>query len=242
MLVPLRPEPTTKEILRVPDMCRRVRDGPLTTVTVMLVSDAHRMVFVHVQKTGGVTVGQVLEEAIPDVRRWPAKGVKHATLAQALEAEPALGDYWSFAIVRNPWSRLVSWWAMVQRFKGLAADGVEHAQARFDNNAFLRTARDYPDFETFVVTGSQELGRLRIPQVDYVTTASGRTCDFIGRTESLRADVEHVFDHLGLPFPGELPHRNRSAHGHYRDYYSDRTRDLVGELFAPDIAAFGYSF
>lgn len=207
----------------------------------MLVSDAHRMVFVHVQKTGGVTVGQVLEESVDDLRRWPEKGVKHATLAQALEGEPALAAYWTFAIVRNPWSRLVSWWAMVQRFKGLAAEGVAHAEARFENNTFLRTARDYPDFATFVSQGTEELPRLRVPQVDYLR-APGRECDFVGRTESLRADVAQVFDHLGLRLPAELPHRNRSAHGHYRDYYDDRTQRIVAELFAPDLEAFGYTF
>jgi len=207
----------------------------------MLISDTHRMVFVHVQKTGGVTVGQVLEEAVPDVRRWPERGIKHATLAQLIDAEPELAAYWTFGFVRNPWSRLVSWWAMVERFDELARQGVERAQARFDNNAFLRTSREYVDFETFVMEGPAELDCLRTPQLTYLTSEA-KTIDFVGRTESFQADLQHVFDHLGLTFPAELPHRNRSPHAHYTTYFSPKSRDRVAELFAPDIEAFGYEF
>ncbi|MEO5851735.1 MAG: sulfotransferase family 2 domain-containing protein [Nocardioides sp.] len=207
----------------------------------MLISDTHQLVFVHVQKTGGVTVGQVLEEAVPDVRRWPERGVKHATLSQLLDAEPAYASYWTFAFVRNPWSRLVSWWSMVERFDELARQGVERAQARFDNNAFLRTSREYADFEAFVMQGPEELERLRTPQLTYLSSDK-KTVDFVGRTESFRADLGHVFDHLGVAFPSELPHRNKSPHAHYTTYYSAASRERVAALFAPDIEAFGYEF
>ncbi len=207
----------------------------------MLISDAHRMVFVHVQKTGGVTVGQVLEEAVPDLRRWPERGIKHATLHQLIETEPDLAAYWTFGFVRNPWSRLVSWWSMVERFDELARRGVERAQARFDNNAFLRTSREFADFESFVMRGPDELERLRTPQVTYLTSEA-KAIDFVGRTETFRADLESAFAHLGLELPAELPHRNQSPHAHYTTYYSDASRQRVAELFAPDIEAFGYEF
>jgi hypothetical protein len=213
----------------------------LTRVAGMLVSDAHRMVFVHVQKTGGVTVGKVLEEVVDDLRQVPPKGIKHSTLAQGLDQEPGLASYWTFGFVRNPWSRLVSWWAMVRRFAELADGGHEPARARFARNHFLRTARAYPDFETFVLRGSEELERLRTPQVDYLR-AGAREADFVGRTESLKADLAKAMAHLGLPMPEELPHTNRSPHAHYSTYYTDASRQRVAQLFAPDIEAYGYEF
>lgn len=207
----------------------------------MLVSDAHRMVFIHVQKTGGVTVSKVLEPVVPDLRQVPEKGIKHSTLAQGLAQEPDLAAYWTFGFVRNPWSRLVSWWAMVQRFKEMADHGVETAQGRFARNGFLRTARTYPDFDTFVLRGSEELERLRTPQASYLR-AGEREADFVGRTESLKADLEQAFTHLGLPFPAELPHTNKSPHAHYTTYYSEVSRRRVAELFAADVEAYGYEF
>ena len=207
----------------------------------MLVSDRHRMVFVHVQKTGGVTVGKVLEALVPDLRQVPERGVKHSTLAQGLAIEPGLSAYWIFGFVRNPWSRLVSWWAMVQRFKELADAGHQPARERFARNAFLRTAREYADFETFVLRGSEELERLRTPQVTYLE-ADGRSADFVGRTERFQDDLRRALKQLGLPFPDELPHTNRSPHAHYTTYYNDASRRRVGELFAADIATYGYEF
>lgn len=213
----------------------------------MLVSDTHRMVFVHVQKTGGVTVAKVLGDAIDDLRQIPERGIKHSTLAQGLAQEPALSDYFIFGYVRNPWARLVSWWSMVQRFAELADGGHEPAQARFTRNEFLRTSRSYPDFETFVLTGSSELERLRTTQLSYLQAPGrpgrpDREADFVGRTESLSADLTTAFGHLDLPAPGELPHINKSPHAHYTTYYSDAARDLVAKLYAADIEAYGYTF
>ena len=207
----------------------------------MLVSDAHRFVFVHVQKTGGVTVHKVLEDLVPDLRQVPERGIKHSTLRQGLALEPGLAAYWTFGFVRNPWSRLVSWWSMVQRFKELADGGHEPAQARFDRNEFLRTSRGYADFDTFVLRGSEELERLRTPQVTYLE-AGDRSADFVGRTERFKDDLRAAVEHLGLQFPDELPHTNRSPHAHYTTYYSDASRRRVAELFAPDIEAYGYEF
>jgi len=64
--------------------------------------------------------------------------------------------------------------------------------------------------------------------------------DFIGRYETLATDLAYVGDRLGLPLA--LPHLNRSAHAHYRDYYTDETRAIVAARFARDIERFGYTF
>ena len=82
---------------------------------------------------------------------------------------------------------------------------------------------------------------MRVPQIRLLT-ADGRKADFIGRTESFAADVALIRKHLGLPPVDELPARNMTSHGHWRDYYNDRTRDIVADIFADDLAEFGYRF
>ncbi len=207
----------------------------------MLISDEHRFVFVHVQKTGGITIAHLLRDVMPDLRQWPARGTKHAKLATALTDEPRLADYWITGFVRNPWARLVSWWSMIQRFKTHAEAGHERSAARLAHSRFMRGSAAYDDFSQFVLRGSEDFDRLRTPQLDYLR-APGRDADFVGRTESLAADVERMYAHLGLPYAGEVPHVNRSPHAPYRDYYTPETRDHVGRLFAADIEAYGYSF
>jgi hypothetical protein len=98
-----------------------------------------------------------------------------------------------------------------------------------------------PDFDTFIAKAPEEWPAFRRPQVRWLTSPT-RRADFVGRTETLTADLRAVFARFELPLPGELPTANTSSHTDYHDYYTSTTRDRVGEIFAADIAAFGYEF
>jgi hypothetical protein len=93
-----------------------------------------------------------------------------------------------------------------------------------------------------VLRGPDDLPRVGTPQLRYLATPR-RRADFIGRTESLVADVATVFAHLGLPEVEHVPRANASTpRGPYQDFYSDATRRRVADLYAEDVAAFGYTF
>ena len=79
----------------------------------MRIVDSERVLFVHVPKTGGMTIQNVLESSGLEVRTH--SGSRHHTLRTILLEEPALRDYWTFGLVRNPWERMLSWWTMIQR-------------------------------------------------------------------------------------------------------------------------------
>jgi hypothetical protein len=211
----------------------------------VLISDARRALFVHVPKTGGVSVGVAFERCCPDARS-KAPGVKpplgrHAPYERILRAEPGVADYWSFAFVRNPWARMVSWWSMIDDWnREWGPASGKPAGPRMQGNDMWRAASTYAGFEEFVLRGTDELPRVGRPQVEYVR-APGREVDFVGRTETFAADLAEVERHLGGE-PTRVPHRNKSPHGSYRDYYTDATRAKVAEVYAPDLDAFGYTF
>ena len=91
-------------------------------------------------------------------------------------------------------------------------------------------------------TGGLQRVELEPPQLRYLATPH-RTADFIGRTESLVADVATVFAHLDLPDVEQVPRANASTpRGPYQDFYTEATRRRVAELYAEDVTAFGYTF
>lgn len=206
----------------------------------MLISDSHRFLFVHVQKTGGVTIDKMLKGHVHDLR---SHGGRHATLGQILRKEPVLRDYWTFGFVRNPWTRFVSWWSMIDKWDGKwgPSSGRQYTgKGMRAGNDFWRAVAGYSDFEEFILRGTQEWSRMRTPQITYLTSGA-RRADFIGRTESFQDDIRAVLARFDLPLV-EPGHHNRSEHDGHRQFYSDTTRERVAELFRKDIEAFGYKF
>ena len=208
----------------------------------MRISDSRRFLFVHVQKTGGMTVEAVIDELLPDIR-WLKPGERHMPLAKILDRDPSLEEYWIAGFVRNPWARMLSWWSMFQHAKQRAEAGEERPKKRFETRGFWRDVAQYPDFDTFLERGPDEHKRLRRPQIDYLTTPT-RSADLIGRTESLDQDLQTILARLELPAPAEVPRVNPSPTGGsaYREHYSAAGRDRVAEVFRKDIDAFGYEY
>jgi hypothetical protein len=201
----------------------------------MLISQDPKLLFVHVQKTGGSSLAAVLPGARPFL----------GTHDHARRARDVLGSdydaYFKFAFVRNPWDRLVSWYSMiVQQSRGRPPASL---------NRLWRYVLDTAStFEEFVLRCTEAIddvdGRKSFlyNQLDYVSDETGVVIvDFVGRYESFDDDVRQVFRRLGLPEPS-LPRLNRSRHDHYRTFYSPHTRDVVAERYRRDIERFGYQF
>ena len=197
----------------------------------MVISDRHRCIFVHIQKTGGASIETVLLRGDPAAAANSPQGRRHppAYAIVPMAGRERWGRYFKFAFVRNPWDRLVSWYHMCTQVPS--------------PNAFARHVRAYaPTFEAFILDATSGISeRTTVNQVDYVTDEHGAPMlDFVGRYETFGDDFARIRETLGLA--GNVPHVNGSVHGPYRDYYSQATRAVVAERFARDIAYFGFRF
>jgi hypothetical protein len=80
------------------------------------------------------------------------------------------------------------------------------------------------------------------PQTAFLTYRGRLAMDYVAKFESLPADIDQIFEHIGKPIP-ELVYKNASRRGDFRDYYRTKADvDLVGQLYAGDVEAFGYRY
>lgn len=188
----------------------------------MLIHD--RFVVLHLQKTGGTFLTKVLERELEGslTKRGAHQGWR--------AIPPEAADRPVLAFVRNPWDWYVSWYhfnmlrpSAGNRFSMLSESGRLDFAATVRNACVLVREHRGDDLYTvfFKVIAGDGIGTDRLT---------------IGRFESLLDDLEAFLDKAGVTISAEGVERMRSTppvnvgtRGHYRDYYDETLRDLVGE-------------
>jgi hypothetical protein len=218
----------------------------------MPVSHPHKTIFVHIPKTAGTSVEAVLGMhgdkkdigIVPyfnqelDHDHLYGRQLQHMT-AQSIRAmlndEGLFKSYFKFSIVRNPWDRLVSALAWSDQ-KWVRGELLQTA----DFERQVRAAHAL--FVTATRAGTPAiLPHYLYPQCLYLLDEGQRLLvDFIAKYENLATDWQVISARVGAGV--ELPRRMKSYHRDYREYYTAETRDLVGEMYAPDVSLFRYEF
>lgn len=197
----------------------------------MPVDFKRRFLFVHIPKTAGSSVESLFHlQRKENFFSQVHPVLQHLTprKLQAYLPPEVWKIFFKFTIVRNPFDRMVSEYHW---------NPNNHDKQSFVE--FLRRVRE-------VVRRGQYDEDLYadhlIPQVDYF---QGIEYDLVLRFEHLHSDFQLLLQRLQLdPAHYKLPHVNRSERDKrgYRQYYNEETRALVAEIYADDIAKFGYEF
>ncbi|HMJ73570.1 MAG TPA: sulfotransferase family 2 domain-containing protein [Solirubrobacterales bacterium] len=206
-----------------------------------MISRSHKCIFVHIPRCAGTSVERVIwprqrcpEDLwmgfIDDYRnKYQTGGLQHLLARQIRQEVGAMSfrSFFKFTVVRNPFDRAVSQFFYMQRRPDLRAFIGMDGDASFSEYLTLIRSRRHVQWE---------------PQCSFIYDDDGALLlDFVGRFETLEADLGRVFDRLGIA-PSGLPHANATDRVPYREYHTPDSRTQVEEFYDDDLRRLGYVF
>lgn len=229
----------------------------------MIVSHAHRYVFVELPRTGSTAVEKELIASYGGVRILK----KHSTYADFLRwAAPSQRSYFAFSSIRHPMDDAVSRYLKIKtnhnnRYSdpvrrrlrvgnrgsaafqetGLSARGLRPERRslieRVENRHFDWIQDHNASFAEYF---------LRFYHLPHDTWArlSHADLDFVIRFENLEEDFGKALARLGLEKQRPLPVKNKTSEkeGSFEDFYGPETRRRAVRVFGPYMRTWGYEF
>lgn len=209
----------------------------------MVINDEFKFIFVHVPKNAGSSMTHLLK-ALPGDNNFLVAKTKHETLQefdsryehQSLEANREISteivNYFRFGFVRNPWSRMFSFYRYLKEMR---------PRKEIDE------INSFKDFLVLSEAGEQWINGLHSmrSQLDFFMDSSGSiNIDFLGHFEYLVEDFALVSNSLMLPGGLSLQKKNvsSSSRENYVEYFDNEMISIVQRRFSHEINLFGYEF
>jgi hypothetical protein len=219
-----------------------------------MISLDKKFLFIHVPKTGGNSIQNVLKQYSEDnvvalakhqdgVERFEVRNTKYNTKKHSSlrtykrEIEPVVfNDLFKFATIRNPWDMCVSFFFSPHR-----------GDVSWDRRSFKEFISNVQTIDHYIQTPNRKNRLLKklsfLPQglLPLLENPLDDEVDFILRFENLNEDFKTVCNRLDLPCEN-LPHRNRSTRDFYTKYYDRELIQIVEKRFFREIKFGEYCF
>jgi|TARA_Y100000310_G_scaffold337028_1_gene423059 hypothetical protein len=200
-----------------------------------MIIDKEKLIFIHIPKNAGTSV----EIFFMADERKPEAG-KHAEKHDTIEMiknkfSNEYETYKKFAIVRNPYDRMVSWYFHLKK-------EAEKDYAGIWKGFKITIEKSFPfDFAEWVKDPFKTL---------YTKwKLSGETSNLLNNHQHVWVDetvnilkYENLNKELNdfLKRRIDLPRKNESSHDHYLKYYDKHSLDIVYERYKEDFEKFNY--
>jgi hypothetical protein len=227
----------------------------------MIVSHAHKFIFLKTRKTGGSSVeialshicgaDDVLTPAPPEEEAMRARPPQNYFIEPRYR--PRIRSLLRF-VGASPRAAGITYYnhmpaARVRRY---VAPNVWRAYRKvtIERNPWDRELSFYfwrnqgrsppSTFEDFITRPARALNNFEIYSINGSIIA-----DVILRYETLGTDFSAFVESLGITPAPELPRAKgsfRPSNADYRSFYNERTREIIAKRYEREIAAFGYTF
>ena len=139
-------------------------------------------------------------------------------------------DLFTFALVRNPWDRMVS----LYQYRSLIGNIPNELGFReYIRELFKSRGRGLFKYHGFYYSN-----------LDYISGENGEIIvNFVGKYETRDLDLQIIARKLGCPELGTLHLQSgKKGNSQYNNYYDDETKRIVAEIYSKDIEFFNYTF
>lgn len=220
-----------------------------------IVSRKHRYVWLCNPKVGSRSLTAVLLGMDPT-----AEIIRGRSISDIYTIYPEVKNYYSFAFVRHPFSRALSFymdiWGFREHYAGiLLSRKEEKGQALFKRFFGLAQVRSFDDYCLWLNTryGSDSFAdRHFLSQHIQIRLECGRMPDFIGHFENLQADWHRLTTRLDIPTPTlirlntmagwQATHEAlKSVRAAAEAYLTERNKTLLRSRYAEDLELYKYS-
>ena len=204
-----------------------------------------KTIFIHIPKTAGSSI-----ETLFTGGRLVNKRVRGGSTCRKVHDLPAeykkeWPDYFTFTIVRNPWSRLLSDFSHQtrKRVRSVEGDTYRHKAKQLykemGEDAFLFLMHNH--FQNYFKSSSTEQSSFLIPMVQWFDSSLAYSKVF--RIETLSKDLA-LCDELRCRGVGveNIPMVNVFNHRHYTEVYDAKAVEIVADAYKEDIERFNYKF
>jgi len=207
-----------------------------------MISDKYKCIHIHIPKCAGTSIdfaicGKITNKFEKEKKLWKQHGTAE-DIKKYYASKEQWNEYFKFAIVRNPFDRMVSSYNWM-------CSPIKSCNLRdrllFKNFVF-RTGM-FEDILSQDLVGEETNRYHHIrPSIEYLFKNDNLLVDHVGKYENLKDEWNFICEKLGVGI--DIPHINKCSrpNKHYRDYYDNETKEYVSEVYKKDIETFGYEF
>lgn len=197
----------------------------------MVISHSHKFIFIHLPKNAGTSMFHLLQKYTDAKRNNRHSG---AITSKKIVGDKIWNEYFKFAVVRNPLSRLYSWFN-------------HNTKAEEEKNIwnFRKYNKTFKDFIYNPIKSNMGKGRdpfdYAQTQYDFLSDDNGFNINFILFYENIQKDWFELCQKIQIPYEG-LPKLNKakSLDTNYKDIYTPEMIKIIKERLKKDFDYFKY--
>lgn len=180
-------------------------------------------IFIHINKTAGTSIAKCI--GLPKKRHLTAKQIIKIT------GKKKFDEAFKFAVVRNPWSKVVSHYQYRVRTK-------QNALGEYPIPFDVWVSKTYGEEKDLKY---YDFPKMFMPQVDWLRDDKGIiSVNKIIKFEELPEAFDEIAKEIGIN--SSLPKLNTTNKVDYRAMYDETSKLVIAQHFKEDIELFNYRF